>query len=669
MFKIKHNKIKRTKWITNGLVNSINKRDKICMQLKREPHNIELQTHYKNYKQKLTKLIKQTKANYYRAKINKNKENPQYLWKTVKEIGKQNHSNPISKIKRENGEVTTDLQELTNIFVKTFSEMGKKLAQKIHKNKLYTPPQENSINTMFLVPTNKFEISNIIMTLKNKKSPGIDGIKSETLKYITTQIEQPLTFIINKIFETGEVPVAFKTSVIKPIYKNGDKLDSNNYRPISLITNITKIFEKILKTRINDYIKRYKILSSRQYGFQEGKSTEDAIACITEKLYSNLDNSKPSLAVFLDLAKAFDTVSHELLLDSLNNIGIRGNTLNLIKNYLCGRKQCVQVNSVKSKFEGIEYGVPQGTVLGPLLFIIYLNNLFLIKTEAHIVSFADDTVLLYHSNNWDNLKEIVEQDLKCIKDWFDNRLLTINFQKTFFLPFTSYKSSLPKYESINLKINDAEIIEIKSKASIKYLGIYIDSFLKWDVHTQYIIKKLRSLLYLIKNLKEILKLEELYVLYQTLIETHLRYGIIAWGGVQKSYLNDLEIIQKKILKIIYGKEITYSSDLLYKETKAFDIRQLYFYCNCIRQFKQKNQHPTISHNCNTRNKENKYQTNIARKTIGQRCFSYLAPRIYNVLPLEIRKIFSFNIFKKRCKDYIHKMPRKFVHDQIDLKNS
>lgn len=261
-------------------------------------------------------------------------------------------------------------------------------------------------------------------------------------------ISKPLAYLINKSIEDGAFPEAFKMAEITPIYKSGNKADPLNYRPISIISNFAKIFEKIIKQRINDYLNKYKILSERQYGFRENKSTADALSRLISLVNNSIDRKLPSLCIFVDLAKAFDTVDHSKLLNCLECIGIRGNPLKLLKSYLCDRKQCVKIGDHMSYVQTVEYGVPQGTVLGPLLFNVYVNDLFSLKTEGNVIAFADDTAIFYEAKDWNQLKQIVETDLGVVFNFFDERCLTVNLDKTFYVPFCSYSKHLPKYDSI-----------------------------------------------------------------------------------------------------------------------------------------------------------------------------------------------------------------------------
>lgn len=662
IIKIK-NKKRRT-WITNGLITSINERDKMYQQIIKDPNNRILKENYITYRNMTNNLIRKTKTQYFQKKIEKNKKDTKHLWNTVKEICSQKKvHNRINSI-FDNGQILTDGKLITNNFNNHYVTVGKKLADQIIPNPNYDKPRnKNIINSMYITPTNSIEINGIILSLRNGKAAGIDGVKAEVLKIISPVISEPLAYIINKCFEKGHYPSAFKTSIVLPIYKSGDRKQIINFRPISLITTYSKIFEKVLKKRLCGYLNKYNIISNRQYGFREGISTQDAILQLTSKMYSALDSNKPSLCVFIDLAKAFDTVSHTLLLESLNNIGIRGSTLDLFESYLSGRHQCVKINDFLSDLRRIEYGVPQGTVLGPILFNIYLNDLFSVQTKGNITTYADDTAIFYTAENWMVLKHIVEEDINNIKEWFDSKLLTVNFNKTYYLPICSNKNSLPTFQ--NLTVSNQ--FQISCKTEFKYLGIIIDSHLKWDKHVIYITKKLLSLIYKIKTLRNVLNIDSLKIIYYSLVESHINYGILAWGGVGKTILNKLIIVQKKILKIMFNKEITYPSERLFKETRLLDPRQLFFYHSMLHQQKTKHNLKKGDHKYNTRNKDNLYLPPFMKKAIGQKSYAYLSSMLYNQLPIELQNISNLNIFKYQLKQFIFTTPRDMIHDMIDLK--
>ena len=285
-----------------------------------------------------------------------------------------------------------------------------------------------------------------------------------------------------------------------------------------------------------------------------------------------------------------------------------------------------------------------------------------------ILTFADDTVIYYVDQSWQGLKSKAESDFLNLKKWFDSKILTLNFDKTIFLPFTSYKNSLPEFESLTIKDRDNSLTIYKTD-TIKYLGIFIDSHLTWDSHINYVVKKLRSLIPIFKHLKDILPRDNLLTIYYALVESHINYGILGWGGVNKTVLNYLELTQKRIIKIIYKKDILFPTDELYNETRLFDARKLFYYAICVNQYKNKDNLVNIQHNYFTRQNSECYKVEFMRKSVGQRNFKYLSPKIYLSLPHDVKTSKPLNIFKIRCKNYIRQRPRINIHKQIDLKNN
>lgn len=659
---ISHKNIKIKKWITNSLVKSINTRDSLFAKLKKNPNNTILRERYKNYKTVLNKLIKKRKEDYYKDCINKTKNNSKDLWNTVNLITNKSTTSTteINTIKTELGVVTQDNKKIANEFVNFFTDIGKDLANKIQTDNSHV--LEHTINnSIFLSPTSESEVKNVINGLKNKKSVGLDGISSITLKNISELISLPLSNLINSMIEQGKCPSAFKCAIIKPLFKTGDPLDVSNYRPISLISTLAKVFEKVLKTRICSFTKKYNIISESQFGFIEGKSCNDAIKNLSTEIYKTLDNKEKCLTVFFDLQKAFDTVSHGKLLITLENYGFRNNALKLIESYLENRQQTAYINNTYSEPRKIEFGVPQGTVLGPILFILYINSIFNIPTSGQVFSYADDTAVLYKDNSWNSLRNKVEKDLILFKNWFDRKLLTINIKKTMYLPFALYINGLPNYNT--LKIGGTQSIQMTN--SIKYLGVTLDPHLRWNEHIKSVTHKLRCILFRFKQLKKYLSTFQLRSVYTALVESHLSYGIIAWGGALNRHMLILEIMQKKFLKILLGKSQLFSSNRLFEESKIPDLKQLFFIKSVSETYLENNIQLISVQETRQTSLRSKYVPKM-NTTTGQRSWSFLGPRCFNKLPDHIKSL-PRNKFKIELKKYVM-VNRLKINTQIDLKN-
>lgn len=654
--KLEKTQSKRKPWITAGLIQSVNTKQQLFLASKKNPNDTEAKSRYQKYRNKLTSIITITKNNYFKKAVNKDKSTKN-MWNVVNSLTSNTiKTNTIKQIKNPNtGSLTSDNKQIADIFNNHYANIGQSMAAKIKNssgNTSYETRYSNP-NSIFLSPTDDNEIKKNIHELKPKKSPGKDGITGEMLKSCSKTVISPLTLLINKVIETGQYPTALKSAIIKPLFKSGDKNLPENYRPISLISVIAKIVEKVLNERLQNFIKKYKLISDKQYGFQEGKSTQDAIINLTQEIYQGLDEGKPSLCVFIDLAKAFDTVNHEQLLETLHNMGIRGKAYEIFRNYLANRPQYVRIGNRLSEVQMVGCGVPQGTVLGPVLFTIYVNELLELQTKGKIIAYADDTAIYYKSNNWNNLKQMVEEDIAQLKCWFDKKLLTVNYNKTKYIPFTCYKNNLPLFKTLNIKKAQHQDIEIEQQLSIKYLGIYIDCHLRWNIHIDKLVKKLRSLLFRIKTLKQFLDIHHLKTVYYALIESQIQYGIVAWGSTSETYMKPLEIIQKWILKIMYGKQRRYSTELIYRESDVLSTRLLYFKNAVNFQHKNTKTLKPIDHGHVTRTKTDKqYLITRANKYTGQRSLSFLGPRLYNKIPSNIRQITNPKKFTMKLKIWI-----------------
>ena len=345
-----------------------------------------------------------------------------------------------------NGEEISDPQKVADSFNTFFGTIAEKTKSKIiSTNKSHSDYLNDPNNrSIFLKPTSSTEIANIIISLNSNKANGPESISTNILKMLAPNMSTMLSKIINLSFSTGIFPDCLKLADIVPVHKKESKLLVENYRPISLLSNISKIFEKTIHTRLYSFLEDTKSLYNMQFGFRSKHSTNHALIQITEQIRDALDNGKYSCGIFVDLQKAFDTVDHHILLRKLEHYGIRGSVNNLFKTYLNNRFHSVEILNKTSKQILLKHGVPQGSVLGPLLFLIYINDLHNAIKHSKVFHFADDTSLINSNISLKKINKQVNQDLTLLSNWLRANKICLNAKKTEIIIFRSKQKSVKK---------------------------------------------------------------------------------------------------------------------------------------------------------------------------------------------------------------------------------
>lgn len=619
-------------WITQAIIQSTKTKEKKYQKWKKNPNNTRLHDEYKLYSNNLKKIIAVAKRQFEQREVLNFENNSKKTWQYVNnKLGNKKKKNiEVCKINNNNGTVIDDQKEIVEVFNKYFCNIGLELAKKIKTNMPATREKRelNNIitNSIFLALVDELEVYNVILKLKNRKG-GVDGITTKLLKHIAHIVAKPLQYIVNSSFVTGVCPRHFKIAEVVPIHKKGSKELTTNYRPISLISNVAKIFEKLLQKRIVHFIEKYHILSTMQFGFRKGIGTKDALGKITETIYANLDKSIPTAAVFLDLAKAFDTVDHYILRSKLNAAGIRGMCLKLILNYLSDRKQLVRINNEKSNLADVKIGVPQGTILGPLLFIIYINDIFeKIDDNCVIYSFADDTTILCTAQSWDLVKIHLEKVLEEISNWLIDNLLSLNIEKTMTITFGNYVDSVPLNFDISIKGQYIERVE-----STKYLGVLIDQSLKWKQHINYITNKMKYIIYTLYKLSKLLSTKNILTIMYGIYYSVVTYGIIAWGSAKNNALVLLNRVHNKIIKLL--KSLKSDIKLPLNIQQKYTLESIKFHYNSLKD-------KFLQSSLKTRYKS--LQLPVCTKDIGTRSHLFEATLLYNRLPNNLKQLTTAN---------------------------
>lgn len=571
-------------WITNGLINSINHNQFLYRTWKKstknnadKPYSETLYVKYKEFRKYLKYLINSAKKLYYSEKFDRAYGNSKKTWEIINELrGKQN-----SKIKPSfqiNGTLIKDRRTIANEFNKYFASIAHNMNETLKDTKFDgIPIQEipnfstyitnNVSDSIFLNDCTYDEISSIIKDFNNNKS---SDISIKVLKSCSNIISPYLSRFYNKFMMDGIFPYILKVGNITPVYKKGDRQLIENYRPVSTLPCFSKIFEKIIYSRLYDFIKSKNILYRNQYGFRSKHSTSNAINHSIDQIISGLENNHHVIGIFIDLSKAFDTICHSKLLTKLKKYGIRGSPLELIKSFMSPRKQIVNLNGTKSEEQLAQYGVPQGSVLGPLLFLLYINDIVNSSPLGHLVLFADDTSIFVTAPTEKEVYTKANTILHHINLYLLSNQLHINLAKSVYIHFKPKLSNdnrktcartRPHEDYYSVRINGTKLFKTDK---VRFLGVIVDEQLNWENHIEYLEEKLNSSIIVIKRIKKFIPQAHYKKLYHSLFETHLTYGITAWGNASKSKLKVLFTIQKRCLRLLFGEKLNFDHKEFYE---------------------------------------------------------------------------------------------------------
>ena len=651
----RHRLAPRHPWITKGLMRSCAKKEKLYKIYLKDKSDRNKDV-YKSYRNKLKSLIEKAEKDYYKLAFQAKMGDIKGTWNLLNSIVMKRPINQDINNLSVEGLLITDKMIIANHLNVYFTNLGSTLASLIPtSNSSFSDYlQGNSANSFSLFDTSAAEVLNIVRSLKNKFSEGYDGISCKVFKYSIIHIADVLSKLINLSISSGIFPDALKIAKICPILKSGDRLDCKNYRPISILPCMSKVYEKILFNRLTSYLDKNKLIIDNQYGFRRGHSTYMPLLDLCSDISAAIDNNEFAIGVFLDLSKAFDTVNHEILVKKLHHYGVRGLPLELFIDYLKNRRQFVSIGDFKSSLNVIKCGVPQGSNLGPLLFLIYINDIISCSSLLKFLLFADDTSIICCNKDISVLVNTINDELTKLASWFCANKLSLNISKSSYIIFG--RKSIPNSTLLDISINTTPLSRVKN---IKFLGVVVDEHLNWGDHIKYISLKIARGVGVIGKCRNTLPKSVLLNLYYSLVYSYINYCCIIWGNASAAVLKPLQVLQNKAARHILLKPNRTTTSPLFKQLKLLKIQDLASFQTIlfVKQYIAKalpcsmmsylNYCPSkkIITRCN-----DIFHIPRSRTLLHQKSIVVRGPLCWNSLSPELRNIASYPVFKRMLKE-------------------
>ena len=540
---------RRSPWLTRDIVSLMRKRDLLkCKAMNTNESNDWIE--YKKARNTTNNVIKQSKASYYKEACILNKDNPRKLWSTINEVcGRSSKSSHVKTL--EIGQKTlTDDPSISEAFNEHFSEIGPKLIEAVESDDTaksfleYVPITDKVFGITPICPA---KVLQLFLNLSDRKASGLDNISSKLLKVAAPVIATSITDLFNCSISTGVFPDEWKLARVVPVFKKGIRSDVNNYRPTSIIPIIARVFEKAIYDQFYKYLADNSMLSNCQSGFRKLHNTMTTLLKSTDEWRLNIDKGQINGVVFIDLKKAFDTVDHSILIDKMRRYGLNEQTLNFFTSYLENRSQRCFVNGHLSQKVSVRCGVPQGSILGPLLFLIFINDLPNCFDTAKTTMYADDTTLTFCASDTNSLESQINSELKQLNQWLVANKLTLNVSKTELMIITTRQKRTFIDDTLNVNNSGQPVNRVMS---VNMLGLQLEQSLSWTKHKEHIYKKVAPALGLLKRVRDFVDRDTLVSIYNALILPHLEYACVVWDGLDKGLAIKLQRLQNRAARII-----------------------------------------------------------------------------------------------------------------------
>lgn len=628
IIKIKQKKTKP--WITKGLKTSSRNMRSLHYIRKFNMDNDLFNRFYFSYRSIYRRCIRKAKELFYSARIERSVDKQREIWSIVNDL---------------RGKYSGNANGASDLSANDFNDFCCTIAGNLMPDRTcggVDPMLHMNASvreSFYFNPVDSCELVSIFAQMKNKKSSGWDGISLRIFEHLPDSAVVSLADAIDHSVQGGYFPSFLKSATVIPMYKGGHRGDLSNYRPISLLPTLGKIVEKVMSGRIITFLEKHNVMTASQFGFQKGKNTSDAMFDLLGELFLGLNCGELASAVFCDITKAFDTVRHDVLLRKLEGYGFRGACLTWLRSYLSNRRQTVRLGAVTSSVGELTAGVPQGSILGPLLFLIYVNDLPLSVKNGKCVSFADDTAIVWRCRGVPEQRAAISEDLSAVRRWCLANGLTLNISKTHILNFNC---------DLEAYMGPTAVSELES---CKYLGLEIDRRLKFEGHVNALCTRVATACYALRSVRQNLGVSVARNGYFSLAESHLRYGICFWGACRLGLFDRVFRLQKRAVRSMCGLGARDSCRAHFIDQRILTLPSLFiFETACLMHRKHHDSiyshAPSVTRSCYM------VRLPVPSSALVWNSVLYLSGKIFNSIPVDIRGISNFNVFKRQLKYYL-----------------